>query len=167
MSKIKIDIETINNFFDKVNKKGPIPEHCPELGRCYIFTGYTNSEGYGSFWYNKKLFKAHRFAYLLKYGPIPEGKLVCHKCDNTSCVRPKHLFIGTHLDNTRDCIKKGRIIFKTGELHGMAFLTEEQVLKIRKLYKTGNYTQTELAKRFGVGQNHISRIILKQAWNCI
>jgi hypothetical protein len=51
---------------------------------------------------------AHRFAWRIHFGPIPKGRCVCHRCDVPLCVRPDHLFLGTHKDNTQDAIRKGR-----------------------------------------------------------
>lgn len=81
------------------------------LNDCWIFKKL-NAEGYGRINKRinkeKKVFLAHRFSYEHHIGPISNGLLVCHKCDNPRCVNPKHLFLGTTLDNTRDMIAKGR-----------------------------------------------------------
>lgn len=71
---------------------------------CHIWDGAKNIYGYGNF--QGKL--AHRIAWKLAISEIPAEQLVCHKCDNPSCVNPRHLFIGSHLDNARDKMRKGR-----------------------------------------------------------
>ncbi len=89
----------IQRFWSKVEM---IPFHS-----CWEWTGDMNKahgKNYGRF--NMK--KAHRISYELTYGKIPDGLFVLHKCDNPPCVRPEHLFLGTHLDNMRDKVLKGR-----------------------------------------------------------
>jgi hypothetical protein len=82
-----------------------IPE--PNSG-CWLWTACINSRGYGQIRVNGKGILAHRLSYELHCGEIPNGKLVCHRCDCRICVNPDHLFIGTAKDNTQDMIAKGR-----------------------------------------------------------
>ena len=83
--------------------------HVNKTDGCWEWTGYRDKVGYGRFKMGtKKVFMSHRAAYTLFKGPIPDGLLVCHRCDNPSCVNPDHLFLGTHLDNNLDCVNKDR-----------------------------------------------------------
>lgn len=78
------------------------------VGSCWKFQGAKTAKGYGRFFVKPKVILAHRHAFALAYGAIPEGMHVCHKCDNPSCVRPDHLFAGTRSDNMQDMHSKGR-----------------------------------------------------------
>lgn len=75
---------------------------------CREFTGAKSPKGYGKISFKDKHFRAHRLAYILKFGDISEGLIVCHKCDNPSCVNTEHLFLGTPKDNAIDRMLKGR-----------------------------------------------------------
>lgn len=77
---------------------------------CWNWMGSLRNKkrGYGQFWYRGKMHLAHRISYLWHFGELPDDKLVCHKCDNRSCVRPDHFFLGTDADNMIDKSKKGR-----------------------------------------------------------
>lgn len=75
---------------------------------CWLWTASKNRQGYGYFRFDGKMMKAHRMAWLLVHGEIPEGMLVCHTCDNPSCVNPEHLWLGTNQDNQNDMNAKGR-----------------------------------------------------------
>lgn len=77
-------------------------------GGCHEFTGMRDSNGYGRVKRKGKRYSTHRVAYAAANGPIPEGLVVCHSCDNPPCVNPDHLWLGTHGDNHRDKIAKGR-----------------------------------------------------------
>lgn len=102
-------------FFKFVDKNGPIVRE--GLESCWMWTGaFMGHEPfkYGSFagdslpGITRSNRAAHRASWVIHYGPIPEGKWTLHKCDNTKCVRPDHLFLGTHTDNMADCVSKGR-----------------------------------------------------------
>lgn len=82
---------------------------------CWPWTGTTDQYGYGRVVYMTHYFKAHRVSYEMKYGPIPVGMIVRHKCDNPNCVNPNHLEIGTQKDNMQDASKRGRLSPKSLE----------------------------------------------------
>lgn len=144
-------------FWDKVRKtKG-----------CWDWTASKVGEGYGGFSLKHKSYLAHRISWVIRYGTIPKGMCVLHRCDNKICVNPKHLWLGTKGDNNRDRDKKGRGADRRGENHPMVELTERKILEIRKLYKVENVVQEELAKRFNISRPHISSIINKRRWKHI
>lgn len=95
-------------FWAKVDKDGPVPQHRPELGSCWVWTRATTGFGYGKLGLNGRALTAHRRSYEMAYGAIPNGLLVCHRCDNPPCVNPDHLFLGSFADNMRDMHAKGR-----------------------------------------------------------
>jgi hypothetical protein len=129
----------------------------------------SKDRGYGQLKAAGKILKAHRVAYELFIGKIPEGMFVCHTCDNPGCVNPAHLFVGTHQDNMDDMRRKGRRKGRgtkaKGEKHYLAKLTESQVREIRELYTPyGKYSQSKLAEMFGVSPMTISDIINNRTW---
>lgn len=75
---------------------------------CWTWSGARHERGYGRFRVGSVVHRAHRFAWLITRGDIPQGMHVLHRCDNPSCVRPDHLFLGSHADNMRDKARKGR-----------------------------------------------------------
>jgi hypothetical protein len=114
------------------------------------------------------------YSWLLTRGEIPEGQQVLHKCDNPSCVRPDHLFLGTQQDNVDDMIKKGRRIISTrrntasgkwvsGAQHRCAKLQDTDVIRIRALVASGR-TQISVADEFGVSRYAVSLIVLRKRW---
>lgn len=99
---------------------------------------------------------------MLKHGVIPLGLCVLHLCDCCLCVRPGHLRLGTQRENIDDMVNKGRSLI--GERNNKAKVTDEQVIEIRALYHSGQFTQASLAQRFGLKQPQVSSIILRQSW---
>lgn len=131
-------------------------------GDCLEWTGYRDKHGYGHMSVNGVPTLVHRTMWEVHNGPIPEGMCICHHCDNTSCVRIDHLFLGTQNDNNQDCIRKGRARKRglQGEDHNQAKLTEDQIMEIR----TSNEQGKILAKRYDVTQTTISEIQKGKSW---
>lgn len=107
---------TIADFWARIDKNGPVPAHCPELGPCWVWTKGHLRAGYGALKFQRQRWMAHRLAFTLSTGPIPDGLKVCHKCDNPICCNPGHLFLGTNADNHKDMRAKGRA--PTGDRNG-------------------------------------------------
>jgi HNH endonuclease len=126
----------------------------------------------------------HRVSWELHYGPIPDGLVVRHRCDNPPCVNPAHLLLGTQADNMADMVSRGRQacgpnngrarmakpevsrverLATSGERNHKAKLTAAQVQEIRLALIRGDL-QREIASRYGVKQMQISRIKLNKAW---
>lgn len=149
-------------FWDRVDKNGPIH---PIHGRCWTWTGtVTTADGYGQIIANRRLTIAHRYSWILNVGIIPDGLWVLHHCDNPLCVNPAHLFLGNHVDNVTDMVRKGRQV--KGERAKFTKLSEWQVLEIRRRYrpKGGNDSGRSLAKEFGVKPDTIIDIVNRHTW---
>lgn len=156
-----MDKSTIARFWEKVNKHGPIH---PLLGtRCWLWSGGTICHGYGYFWLDGKNERAHRVSWLIANRKWPD-LLILHHCNMHNCVRPSHLFEGTHQDNMDDMVQKQRVKSPVGSKHGMAKLTEQDVLAIRQKYAVGDVLQRQLASEYGVSRPRISHIISGTNW---
>ena len=95
---------------------------------------------------------AHRVAWELTHGPIPDGLVVCHRCDNPSCVNPGHLFLGTVRDNVRDMWAKGRARPPPRKVDVVA----------ARVMRDAGLSQREIARHFGVSQPSVC-IALRRA----
>ena len=137
-------------------------------GGCLLWAGHTvMSNGsekhlYGRLRYKGKKILAHRLAFEIENGKIPSGMCVCHKCDNTKCCNPEHLFLGTHKENMEDMSVKGRASRlsrpgEKGEASPRCKLSDVQVFEIRKRRESGE-TVTSLSRFYGVDHSYISRI---------
>lgn len=131
---------------------------------CYICTSHkSNTKGYPQKWFQGKHEPVSRIIWILERGKIPEGLCVLHKCDNPGCIRIDHLFIGTHADNTRDMLLKGRQSHKTGargENHRSHKLTWEQV----KIIRADTRLQRIIALEYNVTSAAISCIKRNKTW---
>jgi len=132
---------------------------------CWNWLAAIDAYGYGSATHSGRTRKAHRIAWTIANGPIPEGLWVLHHCDNRKCCNPAHLYVGTNDDNMRDMRERGRAKSQPpkGEASPNAKLSEEDVREIRQLHAQGVF-QEVLAQRYGVGQAQVSRIIRRVRW---
>jgi len=128
----------------------------PQENGCWNYIGPLSNVGYGKISHRYKHLSAHRAAYDLCVGNIPDGLYVLHKCDNRACVNPTHLFLGTQKDNVQDCIAKGR-------RRGRAMLTAEEVRMIKSLLRQGHLIP-KVAEQFGVARSTIGMISCNRSW---
>lgn len=130
---------------------------------CWLWTAHKDPIGRGRFNMGREMF-ASRASWTLANGEIPEGMCICHRCDNPSCVRPDHLFLGTHQENMRDRDAKGRGNQAKGTAHSRARLTLEQVGDIRYLRRNTSLSLSEIGSLYGVTGEHVSGIARGKVW---
>ena len=131
---------------------------------CWEWTGGRYPNGYGTYRLAnpEKNVRAHRYVFERMVGPIPAGLLVCHHCDNRSCVNPAHLFLGTYVANMQDACQKGRI--SAGETRPKAKLLGRQVAMIRRLYEEMPLTHRHLARTYGVDEETVRDLVMRRTW---
>lgn len=139
-------MEILRRWLDKVDRSGD----------CWMWKAGKSGGKYGQFHMFARPMLAHRIGVMLA-GVDPGELFVCHKCDVPLCVRPSHMFLGTHKDNMADAAKKGRMC---GENHPLARLTNEDIIMIR----ASMLPQIILARRFGVRKQTISSIKKRRLW---
>lgn len=129
---------------------------------CLIWMGHITEKLYGTINIKGKTWRAHRLAWTITYGKIPDGLCVLHHCDTPSCIEPRHLFLGNNADNALDSAKKGRRL--KGEKSPQAKLSEFQVRQILTRYAAGGIYQKELGKAYGITQATVQLIVTRQIW---
>ena len=148
-----MDVEQVNRFWSHVDF-GTDDE-------CWEWTACKNKKGYGWFGGNRTSNRAHRVAWMIEYGPIPDGLWVCHSCDNPGCCNPAHLFLGDVQANVDDSVRKNR--HTRGSMVGASKLTEDQVLDIRACLKAGASNRM-MADKYHVNRCTIRDIKSRRYW---
>jgi hypothetical protein len=163
-----------------MNKRSKVPSHWTIQQRldfythsrpddpnaCWEWRGAKSPLGYGRmFVTGQRERQSHRLSWIAANGPIPAGMNVCHKCDNPACIRPSHLFLGTHADNAADRETKGRGNQPTGERVAGAKLNATKVKEIRALF--GRESNLSIAKRYGVSEATIWWIRKGDHWKSL
>jgi hypothetical protein len=170
----------IGDFWAKVDRSGG-----PDA--CWLWLGsHQKKTGYGSVTYHGKPMLAHRVAWIITNGLIPDGLKACHTCDvryplhdrtYRLCCNPAHIFLGTQNDNMQDMVAKGRSgncgapgkpkpdhARPRGERNGHARITSADVLRIRRLWETGQCTVKHLANLYGMSDTNARSIIQRKTW---
>ena len=130
---------------------------------CWEWQRGCDGDGYGAMKVSGRQWGAHRLAWTLTHGPIPEGMFVCHTCDNPPCCNPGHLFLASSAGNVADRVQKDRSARQRGSVHGMAKLTEADVREIRRERDSGVLLK-DLAERFGITVGCVHLIATNQTW---
>jgi hypothetical protein len=143
-------------FWGRVDKRAQEP--------CWVWTGSKTNIGYGQTWTKQGARLAHREAYARAKGPIPDGSIVRHTCDNRLCVNPDHLLVGSLSDNTQDMISRGRNNPPKGARNGMSKITDDIAREIRKLAPSFYGRYRELAAHFGISIMTISNVATGKTW---
>lgn len=150
---------TVDRFWSQVDKT---------FG-CWFWLGTKFSTGYGMFQpVGRETWPAHRYAYAATFGIPPKGLNVCHRCDNPSCVRPDHLFLGTQSENIKDCFRKGRAnnkppTAKLGTANPMCRISELDVRAIRWLAEQGTRKKL-IAIAYSLNYEHVRDICKLRVW---
>lgn len=135
--------------------------HIEALGPCWDWNGPVFRGGYGRVKFQYKSWSAHRLAFTVWVGPIPEGQVVRHRCDNRMCIRPIHLELGTTQDNVQDRYERGRCA--RGASNGNAKLNPDAVRDIRARAASGESNKS-ISERYGVTAGAIYFVIQLRTW---
>lgn len=131
------------------------------MSACIEWTGAINGRGYGNLRVGDRTVSAHRHVYEIQVGPIPDGMVICHRCDNRRCVNPEHLFAATQLDNIADRDAKGRQA--RGTTNARARLTALEARAIYALARHGESLRA-IARAFGVRHTTVRLIARGETW---
>lgn len=152
-AKARSYLRPLNKYRQAKTAKEYLDQRYEVVGECHQWTGPKDRDGYGQVQHSRvgkklKVTRAHQMSYVDNYGPIPEGMFVCHVCDNPSCIRKEHLFLGTPLDNNKDMISKGRRVIPNKK--------RKDYYEILAEY--GKMTCTEVALKYGTSYSMVCYI---------
>jgi hypothetical protein len=155
-----VDFKTTKPVLERLIQFIDIPDD-DDGTKCWLWKGHTNPEGYGYLWAHGACRRAHRVAYELAYGAIPEGMIVRHVvCNEPRCVRASHLAVGDHRSNWEDSVRAGRAAKPPK-------LTEEDVRTIRRQVEEGTATLRELAEEYSVSQGTIWACVARRTYRWV
>jgi hypothetical protein len=124
---------------------------------CWDWTGRFSKYGYGQVRREGREMRAHRLAWTLRYGPIPQGMCVLHLCDRPSCVRPEHLYLGTRFENVQD--RCARAMLRSGRARGIK-ITAAEVVELRRQWAFGEISTEQLGLSFGLEPGAASAFVV-------
>lgn len=133
---------------------------------CWVATIGLNEKGRPRHKVGSKVFYVSNLMYVISNGELPNGLLVCHTCDNPSCINPEHLWLGTPLENMEDMKRKGRSPDQSGSNNGNARLTAGDISNVRKLLNSG-CSLGSVSKVTNISKSHVYRISCGNVWNKI
>jgi hypothetical protein len=148
-----LESKSARTFWSYVDQGGP--------DECWMWLGARDTDGYGLRCFDGHTTGAHKVAWMLTNGSIPQGLHVLHSCDVRGCVNPAHLHLGTHSQNLTEMWARGRMKRRRNP---QTKLTEESVAEIKARYSAGGVTQKLLAAEYGVTQSLISKVVRGAAW---
>ena len=123
---------------------------------CWLWNGAIEGWGYGHFKAAapRGMVRAHCYSWELENGPIPKGEMLCHSCDNRRCVRPSHLFLGTHQTNADDASQKGRLSRR---------LDAHKAAAIFRSVRSGA-SMRDIAAEHGIGKTTVFDVARRHIW---
>lgn len=157
--KLRRNIVPIEKEIERFLSRVPVGDNY----QCWEWTGRRNEDGYGMFDFQNTGGYAHRYMWKLHNGEIPDGLVVCHKCDNPPCCNPSHLFLGTVQDNISDRDRKGRTAKHRGVDNGRAVLDENGARKIKRLRNLG-HTYKDISAMMEVSVGCVNHILNGRHW---
>lgn len=159
---MKLTENEINRFWASVNR----------TDSCWLWDGPIDGRGYGRFNARRngktKVIRASRLSYAMAHGEFDPELFVCHHCDTPLCIRPDHLFLGTHHDNMQDMIRKNRAATsgrtRIGEKNPRAKLTWSIVREIRHALDVQSMTEDQIVATYGIARSTVFDLAHNRRW---